>query len=150
TGERIQPGSVQVFVREVRVIGNTVFSDAELAEVTAPFTNRTLQTEDLERLRLNLTLLYVNKGYMTSDAIIPDQDVVCGSITLQIIEGKLTRIDVEGIRWFTSSYLRDRLELGVRTPVTLAPLQEQLQILQQDRRIERVNAQLQPGDKQGD
>ena len=107
-------------------------------------------TEDLERLRLALTLLYINKGYLTSGAIIPDQDVTSGVITVQIIEGKLTRIDVEGNRWFSSSYLRDRLSLGIRTPVTLAPLQEQLQLLQQDRRIERVNAELRPGDQRGD
>mgnify|MGYP002082310588 FL=1 len=150
TGVPIQPGILQVFVRDVLVIGNSVFSDAEIAEVTAPFKNRTLQTEDLERLRLALTLLYVNRGYLTSGAIIPNQDVVSGVITVQIIEGKLTRIDVEGNRWFSSSYLRDRLELGIRTPVTLAPFQEQLQLLQQDRRIERVNAELRPGDKQGD
>jgi hemolysin activation/secretion protein len=150
TGEMKQPGAVRVFVRDVQVIGNSVFSEAEIAEVTAPFKNRTSVTEDLERLRLTLTLLYVNKGYLTSGAIIPDQDVVSGVITVQIIEGKLTRIDVEGNRWFTSSYLRDRLELGVRTPVTLAPLQEQLQILQQDRRIERLNAELRPGDQRGE
>lgn len=150
TGAPTQPGTVRVFVRDVRVIGNTAFSDTEIAEVTAPFTNRTLMTEDLERLRLALTLLYINKGYLTSGAIIPDQDVTSGVITVQIIEGKLTRIDVEGNRWFRSSYLSDRLSLGIRTPVTLDPLQEQLQLLQQDRRIERVNAELRPGDQRGD
>lgn len=150
TGVPTPPGTVRVFVHGVRVIGNTVFSDAEIAEVTAPFKNRTLLTEDLERLRLALTLLYVNKGYLTSGAIIPDQDVTAGVITVQLIEGRLTRIDVEGNRWFGSSYLRDRLELGSRTPVTLDPLQEQLQLLQQDRRIERVNAELRPGDQRGD
>lgn len=145
-----QPGTVRVFVRDVHVVGNTVFSDAEIAQVTAPFKNRTLMTEDLERLRLALTLLYINKGYLTSGAIIPDQDVASGVITVQVIEGKLIRIDVEGNRWFSSSYLRDRIALGSRTPVTLDPLQEQLQLLQQDRRIERVNAELQPGDQRGD
>jgi hemolysin activation/secretion protein len=145
-----KPGTVQVFVRDVRVIGNTAFSDREIAEVTTPFKNRTLMTEDLERLRLALTLLYINKGYLTSGAIIPDQDVTTGVIIVQIIEGKLTRIDVEGNRWFRSSYLRDRLSLGIRTPVTLGPLQEQLQLLQQDRRIERINAELRPGDQRGD
>jgi hemolysin activation/secretion protein len=150
TGVPPQPGTVRVFVQFVHVIGNTIFSDAEIAEVTAPFQNRTLLTEDLERLRLALTLLYVNKGYLTSGAIIPDQDVTSGVITVQIIEGKLTRIDVEGNRWFRSSYLRDRLSLGIRTPVTLDPLQVQLQLLQQDRRIERVNAELRPGDERGD
>src|SRR3989449_7392649 len=145
-----QPGTLQVFVRDVRVIGNTAFSDAEIAEVTAPFKNRTLMTEDLERLRLALTLLYINKGYLTSGAIIPDQDVMSSVTTVQIMEGKLSRIDVEGNRWFRSSYLRDRLSLGIRTPVTLDPLQVQLQLLQQDRRIERVNAELRPGDQRGD
>jgi hypothetical protein len=41
TGVPTQPGTVQVFVKYVHVIGSTVFSDAEIAEVTAPFTNRT-------------------------------------------------------------------------------------------------------------
>ena len=150
TGVPTQPGIVRVFVQDVHVVGSTVFSDAEIAEVTAPYTNRTLITEDLERLRLSLTLLYINKGYLTSGAIIPDQDVASGVITVQIIEGKLTRIDIEGNRWFRSSYLSDRLSLGSRTPVTLDPLQEQLQLLQQDRRIERMNAELRPGDQQGD
>ncbi|HSN05651.1 MAG TPA: ShlB/FhaC/HecB family hemolysin secretion/activation protein [Nitrospira sp.] len=145
-----QPGAARVFVRDVRVVGNTVFPEAEIATITDPYKNRTLVTEDLERLRLALTLLYVNNGYLTSGAIIPDQDVVAGVITIQIIEGKLTQINVEGNRWFRSSYLHDRLELGVQTPVTLAPLQEQLQLLQQDRRIERVNAELRPGDERGE
>jgi len=145
-----QPGAVSVFVRDVRVVGSTVFSEAQLADVTAPYKNKTLVTEDLERLRLALTLHYVNSGYLTSGAIIPDQDVVDGVVTVQVIEGKLTRIDIEGNRWFRSSYLHDRLELGVQTPVTLGPLQEQLQLLQQDRRIERINAELRPGDERGE
>lgn len=66
--------------------------------MTAPFKNRTLLTEDLEGLRLALTLRYINKGYLTSGAIIPDQDVRSGVITVPIIEGKLTRIDIEGNR----------------------------------------------------
>ena len=107
--EKAPLGQVKVFVRDIQVTGNTVFSDAELAEVTAPFKNRTLTTEDLERLRLALTLHYVNKGYLTSGAIIPDQDVKDGVIQVQVIEGKLTRINVEGNEWFRSGYLRDRL-----------------------------------------
>ncbi|HEU4686043.1 MAG TPA: ShlB/FhaC/HecB family hemolysin secretion/activation protein [Nitrospira sp.] len=145
-----RPGAVHVFVRDIWVTGNTVFSDAQIAEVTAPFKNRTLATEDLERLRLALTLLYINHGYITSGAVIPDQDVVAGVVTVHVIEGKLSRINVEGNRWFSASYLRDRLERGVQTPVLLYPLQEQLQLLQQDRRIERVNAELRPGDARGE
>jgi hemolysin activation/secretion protein len=143
-------GKVRVFVKDIRVVGSTILSSEELADATEPFRNRTLATEDLERLRLSLTLLYINKGYLTSGAVIPDQDVKDGVITVQIVEGTLSRIDVEGNKWFASSYLRDRVARGIRTPVTLSPLQERLQLLQQDQRIERINAELRPGDRQGE
>ena len=92
-GEVKKPlGQIQVFAKSIHVTGNTVFSDAELAKVTAPYTNRTLTTEDLERLRLELTLLYVNKGYITSGAIIPDQDVANGVIDLHIVEARMSEV----------------------------------------------------------
>jgi len=150
-GEVKKPlGQIQVFASNILVTGSTVFTDAELAEVTAPYTNRILTNEDLERLRLALTLLYVNRGYITSGATIPDQDVVSGVITVQIVEGTLANIDVEGQNWFRAGYLRDRVERGAQTPLRLEPLQERLQLLQQDPRIERINAELRPGDKRGD
>jgi hemolysin activation/secretion protein len=144
-----KPGGVQVFVRDIMVTGSTVFSAEEIAQVTAPYKNRTLMTEDLERLRLALTLMYINKGYLTSGAIIPDQDVQAGVVAVHILEGRLTNINVEGNRWFRGGYIHDRIELGSETPVRLEPLQDQLQMLQQDRRIERINAELRPGDEPG-
>lgn len=147
--EKRFPG-VRVFVHDIHVIGSTVFSDEDIDRVIAPFRGRTITTQDLERLRLALTLLYVSGGYITSGAIIPDQDVTFGVITVQIIEGELTSIEVEGTNWFRPAYLQDRIALGIRTPVTMGPLQERLQFLQQDPRIERVNAELRPGAQRGE
>ncbi|MGH8056881.1 MAG: POTRA domain-containing protein, partial [Candidatus Entotheonellia bacterium] len=141
---------VRVFVHDIHVVGSTVFSDEELAKVTAPFRERVITSQDLERLRLALTLLYVSKGYITSGAVIPDQDVTFGVITVQIIEGTLTHIEIEGTDWFRASYLEDRIALGIRTPVTMEPLQERLQFLQQDPRIQRLNAELRPGAQRGE
>lgn len=145
-----QMGQVRVFVHDIHVTGNTVFTEAEIDAITRPYKGRTLTTDDLERLRLALTLLYVNRGYITSGAIIPDQDVTMGVIKYQIVEGTVARIDVEGTDWFRDSYLRDRVERGIATPLGIAPLQERLQLLQQDSRIERINAELRPGDRRGE
>jgi hemolysin activation/secretion protein len=57
---------------------------------------------------------------------------------------------VEGQGWFRTSYLRDRIERGAQMPLRLEPLQERLQLLQQDRRIEQINAELRPGDRRGE
>lgn len=145
-----QLGQIRVFVHDIHVTGNTVFTEAEIDQVTKPFKGRTLTTDDLERLRLALTLLYVNRGYITSGAIIPDQDVTLGVIAYHIVEGTVARIDVEGTDWFRDGYLRDRVELGIKTPFAITPLQERLQLLQQDQRLERINAELRPGDRRGE
>jgi hemolysin activation/secretion protein len=132
-------------VKDIELRGNTVFSLEQLKEVTAPYTNRVLTTEDIEALRLALTLYYINRGYVTSGAVVPDQDFAGGVLIVQIIEGRLAKIDVEGNYWFRTSYIRSRIERGAGPPVNVQTLQEHLQLLQLDPRFERLNATLQPG-----
>jgi hemolysin activation/secretion protein len=141
---------VRVFVREIRLVGSTVFSADELAKVTGPYVNRELTAEDLEAVRVALTLLYVNAGYVNSGAVLPDQDVTEGVVTFQIIEGGLTEIAVEGNRWFRAGYLRRRFSLAAGPPVNINALQRQLQLLLEDSRIRRLNAELKPGLKPGE
>jgi len=139
-----------VFVRKIVVTGNTVFTPEELAGVTAPYENRPLNNEDLESLRRSLTLYYIDHGYINSGAILPDQTVVDGIITIQIVEGKLSSIEIEGNKWFRDSYIKDRLAIGAGPPVNLNPLQQRLQFLQQDPRISRIHADMRPGTRPGE
>jgi len=140
----------RVFVREIRVVGSTVFSPEELARVAAPYVNRELTAEDLEALRVALTLLYVNNGYINSGALLPDQAVTDGVVTYQIIEGRLINVEVEGNRWFRAGYFRRRLALGAGPPLNVNDLQQQLQLLLEDQRIRRLNAELKPGPQPGE
>lgn len=137
-------------VKDIRVVGSTVFSAEELARVTAPYVNRELSSEDLEALRRALTVLYINRGYVNSGAILPDQRVTDGVVTYRIIEGALTGIDVHGNRWFRSGYFRDRLALGGKPPLNVNALQREIQILLQDERIQRLSAEVKPGLRPGE
>lgn len=136
---------VRVFVREYRFAGHTAFTTEELNTVAAPFVNREVTTEDLESLRNSVTLLYFNKGYVTSGAVYPDQAVTEGIVRIQIIEGKLADINVEGARWLWPSYYQRRIALSAGPPVNIYTLQERLQLLQQDPRVQRINAELRRG-----
>jgi hemolysin activation/secretion protein len=140
----------KVFVRSILVTGNTVFAPEGLSEITGLYENRWLTSEDLEDLRRALTLRYVNAGYINSGAILPDQTVREGVITLQIVEGVLSQISVEGNKWFRESYIRERIEVGASSPVNVNPLQQRLQLLQQDNRIRAIHAELRPGVKPGE
>lgn len=143
TEERLPP--VKVFVQEFQFEGQTVVSPQELQALAEPYTNREVTTEDLERLRTAVTLLYVQRGYVTSGAIIPDQAVTNAIIRFQIIEGTLTDINIEGARWVWPNYYRHRIALSAGPPVNVFTLQERLQLLQQDPHVQRLNAELRRG-----
>src|SRR5712691_173921 len=144
------PQRVRVLVRQIRIVGNTVFPMEKLLEVTQRYVNRELATEDLEALRLELTRLYIDAGYINSGAIIPDQKLSEGVITLQIIEGELSNIEIAGTTWFRDSYIRKRIALGAGPPLNIGALQGRLQFLQQDERIARLAAELRPGVQRGE
>lgn len=146
--DRLPRAKVQA--RKIEIVGNTVISTEELSTVSAPYEHRELTSEDLEALRRELTIYYVKKGYINSGAIIPDQDVVEGVITYRIIEGTLNRIEVTGTKWFRSSYLKKRIARGSGPPLNVVALQNRLLLLQQDPRIERINAELRPGVSAGE
>ena len=141
---------IKAFARKIVITGNTVFSARELAKITKPYVNRQLTSEDLEALRQAITIHYIKKGYVNSGAIIPDQKIVNGVITLRVIEGKVDQIKVEGNKWFTDGYLQSRLALGTGPPVNIAPLQERLQLLQQNQLLDRLHAELKPGIRPGE
>ena len=141
---------LRVFVRQIQVVGSTVLSQEELTQLTALYENREVTTEDLEELRRRITLAYIDKGYPNSGAVLPDQAVVDGTITLQVIEGRLSDVRIQGTKWFRPSYLRDRIELSAGPPFNMNPLRDRLQLLLQDDRLERLNAELKPGTVPGE
>ena len=141
---------IQVFAKEIRVLGSTIFSTEELTAVTEPYVNRLLNSEDLEELRRALTLLYVNKGFVNSGALLPDQDVKEGVITFMIVEGILKEINIEGTQHFHDWYFTSRLFRSAGPPLNITPLQERLRMFLADPRIKRMNAELQPGLRRGE
>jgi hemolysin activation/secretion protein len=140
----------RIVVRAFRITGSTVFSEAELEAVAAPFLNRQVSSGDLQELRDRLTRLYIDAGYLNSGAVLPDQTVRDGVVEYRIVEGRLSAVEVEGQRRFRPDYLERRLWRGAGVPLSVRELERELQILQQDRRIRRVQAELRPGDRPGE
>ena len=134
-----------LFVRKFNFTGNTVFSNAELSHVVASFTGREINGEELQEARRAVTLYYANRGYINSGAVIPEQEVRDGIVTIRIVEGKLTEIEVTGNRWLCDHYLQQRLKVRAGPPLNANELRDGLQLLRQNPNVQQVNAELQPG-----
>jgi hemolysin activation/secretion protein len=137
-------------VREFRFFGNHVFSNASLGKVVEKYKNHEINAEELEQARQDLTLFYINKGYVNSGAVLPDQDGKNGIITFQLVEGRLTGINLKGNFWFRSWWLRNEMRRGAGRPLNFNKLKEALQLLRQNPTISRINAELRPGGVPGE
>jgi len=131
------------------VVGSTVFSLETLAKVTAPFTQRPLSFAELLQVRSAVTQLYVDRGYITSGALIPPQALQRGVVTIQVVEGSLEAIRIVGNRRLSDRYVRSRVALGTDKPLNVPRLLEALQLLQLNPLIENLSADLSTGARLG-
>ena len=143
------PSGERFLIKKIAVLGNTVLQN-EIAKLTQPYENRSVTFEELLELRSAIVQLYVNNGYITSGAFLPNnQDLNSGIIQIQVVEGELEQIEIGGLRRLRESYVRSRLNRATSTPLNQQRLEQALQLLQLDPLIERVNAELTAGSTSG-
>jgi hemolysin activation/secretion protein len=130
------------YVREVQVIGNTVLK-AQIAAEINKFKRHIVTFDDLVCLRSRITQIYIDNGYITSGAFLPNnQDLNNGIIKFQVLEGGVPEIALKGLNRLKPSYIRSRLESATTKPLNRKRLETALQLLLQDPLIERIDAQL--------
>ena len=144
---------------ELEIQGKTAsqaFDMNQLREIVKPY-ERCISAEELQEVKNDITRFYINKGYINSGAIIPDQAVGKDRIIkLLIIEGQLKDVNVNVVAtrekgesenkpgWLRKNYVKNRLELSDNA-LNINALQEKLQLLQQNPLVKRINAELGPG-----
>jgi hemolysin activation/secretion protein len=137
-------------LRDVSITGNTVLDEASIRGVIDPYLGKPVTTADLEEIRRQLTLLYINRGYINSGVIIPDQNVANGVVAFRFIEGRITDIEVSGTEHFDPEYFRSRLARGTEPPFNVENLGNEQQILLQSPLVQRLNLELLPGLEPGE
>jgi hemolysin activation/secretion protein len=137
-------------VQKIQVVGSTILSQDEINALVKPLEGRSATLEQLKQIADKITEIYLNRGYITSRAVLPPQTITAGVVQIQVIEGKLARIEVEGTKRLHPSYIRSRIRLGARMPLSTASLEDQLRLLRVDPLFSNVEASLRAGDNEGE
>lgn len=151
TPEEVPSESPQtITVERFEVTGSTVFSAAEFAKVTAPFTKRPITLAELFQARTAVTQLYIDRGYITSGAYIPPQKLQGGVVEIRVVEGGLEDIKVTGTRRLNPGYVSSRIAAATGKPLNRNRLLEALQLLQLNPLIQSLSAELSAGSRAGE
>ncbi len=138
-----------VFIRKFSIVGSTVFSPEELATVLEPFTGRRVSFTELLSAQQAVDRLYIENGYITSGTFLPPQKLTKGIVTIEVIEGTVEEIKLQGLTRLDPDYVRSRLEIATKAPLQQEKLLNALQLLQLDPLIENLAAELTAGTKTG-
>src|SRR3546814_18044191 len=104
-----------------------------------------VEVDEIGRLLGEVTKAYIDRGYATTRAYLPEQDLSSGRLRIEVVEGRISRIEVDGSGVFVpGAFLYpdgDRLNL-----------RRLEQGLDQINRLSSNNATLdiQPGDRPGE
>jgi hemolysin activation/secretion protein len=137
--------SVTISVQSIELKGNTILKPEEIQKITQQVEGKSVTLNQLRSVADGLTQLYLNRGFITSRVVLVDQEIRDGVVQLQIVEGAIENIEIQGLTRLRESYVRDRIRLGTRTPVNRNQLEDQLRLLKNDPLFETVEASLRPG-----
>jgi hemolysin activation/secretion protein len=140
-----------ITINQVEVVGSTILSAADFNPITQPLKQHPITLAALNQATDAITQLYIQRGFTTSRAIVPPQTFTNnGVVKLQVIEGTLSKIEVQGNRQLKSNYIKSRLRLAAGSPLNLQRIESQIRLLNTDPLLKHVEASLRAGQKPGE
>jgi hemolysin activation/secretion protein len=136
-------------VEHIRVEGNTVLPEAELRSIVAPYENRTVTLDDLGKLVGAINKRYYEKGYFTSQAYIPPQDVDQNALTIKIMEGRVGKISVSGNRFLKAGVVLRDVQYRENDILNVQELQDRLRRISGGSGVYKLRGVLTPGRETG-
>lgn len=99
------PDGKKVYIREVVIEGNECISTKEIQSWLEDCVEQELSLKDIYALCQTIDQRYTKKGYFFTRAYPPEQDIEDGVLRIEIIEGKLGNIRIEGNHHYKEKYI---------------------------------------------
>lgn len=89
-------GSIVFLLRGVKITGNNVLTKEDVSPLIQPRINKQITANELKDMAAKLTLVLQSKGYKSSRAFVPPQQISGGIVEFQVEEDLLSNIHVLG------------------------------------------------------
>ena len=141
--------SEAIAIKKVNVIGSTLSDNAdfssEIAKISATLEGKQVSAAEIQKAARSISQLYADRGYTTSRAEVDSNQIVDGVVTIRVIEGRIEKIEIQGLNNTNPDYVRSRLELGIGIPANTTKIEDQLRLLRADPIFKNVEASLKAG-----
>lgn len=124
------PSAPRFTVNAFSFVGNTVFTQQQLKQLTERYIDLELNLYDLNRAADAVTRLYRDSGYPIARALIPAQKVADGIVRIEVIEGRISNTSIVGNDRYPEQLIASRLsDLSKNEIITLDRLERSLLLM---------------------
>lgn len=96
-----------LFVRDFKVEGAELVSEAEIRAIVAPYENRKLTLAQIYEAADKITTLYRDKGYLLAKAYVPAQNATWGTLRVKVVPGRYGSITLTNNSLVRDAFLHD-------------------------------------------
>lgn len=140
---KLGPG-VQFVLKGITIGPSAFLKPAELKAIYLPYIGKTIQFSDLQKIVEEINALYRAKGVVTARAVLPPQRIVNGVVRIELVEGKIGRVKIEGNSITRSSYILRRINVVPGQVVDAKKLENELIYFNRTNQTQ-LHASLHPG-----
>ncbi len=105
------PKGFPFFAQKINIVGNKSVSTREINKIIEAYVGKEITLPELKNCAKQITRLYQSKGYLTSRAFIPPQEIVEGTVSIEILEAKLGEVKVENNKRIPAKWIIRRVQL---------------------------------------
>ncbi len=144
--EAAQPAMLsKVFLlRNIKITGMTLFTSDQLRPLYQPLLGKEVVLADIQNIADSVKARYKAKGYLTTMAFIPEQEIKDGAVEISVMEGKMGDLKVEGNRWVRADIIRGYFHTQKNDLLNIPRLESDILRMNQDPDLE-VRARLMEG-----
>lgn len=137
-------------LKNVRISGNSVFSEAELLPLVQDYLGKEVGFDDLDAAAARISRYYRERGYIVARAYLPAQQIKDGAVEIAVVEGRFGKVNIDN-----KSRLRDSAVNGyigglAGSVVTNRNLERKLLLLNDVPGVDEARATLSPGANVGE
>jgi hemolysin activation/secretion protein len=148
-GTRVLPDGQHFRLNAVKFTPSALVPAAEFQNAAEPFIGKDMDGEALARLLDAVNAVYTTRNITTARAVVGSQAITDGVLEIELVEGRLGQLTVEGEKYTREHFITDRIHLPPGEVVDATALRDQLVYLNKTTELQ-VRAMLQPGAARGE
>ena len=115
-----------MLINQIVTDPSEILSTEELQSILESYEGEAVDIDTLQKVVEEINQLYSEKGFITAKALLPPQDVEDGVVYIQLVEGRLGRLLLEGNSSTSDRFIQGRISLESEDIIKLDLLEQDI------------------------